>query len=56
MVSGDDPLITDEDNSQVFPLYSDVERLLSEGSALARIRQKCAEYNERNGHLIDGSD
>ena len=49
-------MITNGDNSQVFLLYSDVERLPSEGSALARIRQKCAEYNERNGCSIDGSD
>ena len=56
MVSRDDPLITNEDNSQIFPLYSDVERLPSKNSALARIRQKRAEYNERGGCAIDGSD
>ena len=39
-------IITNEDNSQVFPLYSDVERLPSENSALARIRAKRARRNE----------
>ncbi|KAF9241133.1 hypothetical protein BU15DRAFT_45179, partial [Melanogaster broomeanus] len=34
-------------NRQVFPLYSDIERLPSKNSALARIRQKRAEYKER---------
>ena len=52
----DDPLIANEENSQVFPLYSDVERLPSENSALARICQKCVEYTERNRNAIDGSD
>ena len=33
--------------SQVFPLYSETERLPSRNSALARIREKRAEYNER---------
>ena len=42
-------LFTNEGYSQIFPLYSDVGRLPSENSALARIRQKRAEYNERNG-------
>ena len=46
-------LFTNEEYSQIFPLYSDVERLPSENSALARIRQKRAEYNERSG---DGAD
>ncbi|KIJ65257.1 hypothetical protein HYDPIDRAFT_27977 [Hydnomerulius pinastri MD-312] len=32
---------------QVFPLYSDAERLPSKNSALARIRQKRTEYKER---------
>ncbi|KAF9238704.1 hypothetical protein BU15DRAFT_88319 [Melanogaster broomeanus] len=35
-------------NCQVFPLYSDIERLPSQNSAFARIRQKCAEYKERD--------
>ena len=45
-------------NSQVFPLYSEVERLPSKNSALARIRQKRAEYNEMigNADVIDGLD
>ena len=46
-------LFTNEGYSQIFPLYSDVERLPSENSALARIRQKRAEYNERNGDSAD---
>ncbi|KIJ58978.1 hypothetical protein HYDPIDRAFT_118906 [Hydnomerulius pinastri MD-312] len=33
-------------NRQVFPLYSDTERMPSKNSALARIRQKRAEYTE----------
>ena len=56
MVSWDGPLITNEDNSQIFPLYSDVERLPSKNSALARIHQKRVEYNERGGCAIDGFD
>ncbi|KAF8834708.1 hypothetical protein BDN67DRAFT_914422 [Paxillus ammoniavirescens] len=36
-------------NRQVFPLYADLERLPSKDSALARIRQRHAEYNERAG-------
>ena len=32
---------------QIFPLYTDVERLPSKDSVLARIRQKRAEYKER---------
>ncbi|KIM56133.1 hypothetical protein SCLCIDRAFT_29841 [Scleroderma citrinum Foug A] len=43
-------------NRQVFPLYSDVEQLLSKNSALARICQKHAEYNEMTADAIDGSD
>ena len=43
-----DEIVANEDNSQVFPLYSDVERLPSENSALARIHAKRVEYNERN--------
>ena len=46
-------LFTNEEYSQIFPLYSDVERLPSENSALARIRQKHAEYNKRSS---DGAD
>jgi hypothetical protein len=38
-------------NRQIFPLYSDVERLPSKNSALARIRLKRAERNERNQAL-----
>ena len=34
-------------NSQVFPLYSNIKWLPSKNSALARIRQKHAEYQER---------
>ncbi|KIJ57837.1 hypothetical protein HYDPIDRAFT_103751, partial [Hydnomerulius pinastri MD-312] len=34
-------------NRQVFPLYSDIERLPSKNSTLARIWQKRAEYRER---------
>ena len=45
-----------EDNSQIFPLYSDAEQLPSENSALARIHQKRAEYNERSILVIDGAD
>ncbi|KIJ58150.1 hypothetical protein HYDPIDRAFT_119899 [Hydnomerulius pinastri MD-312] len=33
-------------NRQIFPLYSDLERLPTKDSALARIRQKRAEYRE----------
>ena len=51
-----DYIIANEDNSQVFPLYSDVERLPSENSALSRIRAKRAEYNERNEVLGGRSD
>ena len=43
-------------NSQVFPLYSDVERLPSRNSALVRICQKRTEYNEMNADITDGSD
>ena len=32
---------------QIFPLYTDVERLPSKDSVLARIRQKRAEHIER---------
>ena len=46
-------LFTNKGYSQIFPLYSDVERLPSENSALARIRQKRVEYNERNGDSAD---
>lgn len=38
----------DDSNSQVFPLYADVERLPSKDSALARIRQKRVEINHRD--------
>ena len=48
--------MSNEWNSQVFPLYSEVERLPSKNSALARIRAKRAEYNERNGSVVGGSD
>ena len=51
-----DCIIANEANSQVFPLYSDVERLPSENSALSRIRAKRAEYNERNEVLGGRSD
>ncbi|KAF8836372.1 hypothetical protein BDN67DRAFT_992145 [Paxillus ammoniavirescens] len=34
-------------NCQIFPLYSDIERLPSKNSAFARICQKRAEYKER---------
>ncbi|KIJ10469.1 hypothetical protein PAXINDRAFT_86064 [Paxillus involutus ATCC 200175] len=34
-------------NRQIFPLYSDLERLPSKDSVLARIRQKRTEYRER---------
>lgn len=47
--------VVNEEDSQVFPLYSDVERLPSKNSALARIRAKRAEYNERNADPVDGS-
>ncbi|KIK77095.1 hypothetical protein PAXRUDRAFT_167821 [Paxillus rubicundulus Ve08.2h10] len=45
-------------NHQVFPLYSEVERLPSKNSVLARIQQKCAEYNKRHGAGVvnNGSD
>ena len=43
-----DEIVANEDNSQVFPFYSDVEHLPSENSTLARICAKRAEYNERN--------
>jgi len=48
--------VTNKGNRQVFPLYSDVERLPSKNSAFARIRQKCAEYKEREAGAIDGSE
>lgn len=48
--------VANEGNSQVFPLYSDVERLPSKDSALARICQKRAEYKEREAGAIDGSE
>jgi hypothetical protein len=38
----------DDSNSQVFPLYTEVERLPSKDSALARIRRKRAEINHRD--------
>ncbi|KIM60349.1 hypothetical protein SCLCIDRAFT_26690 [Scleroderma citrinum Foug A] len=40
-------------NCQVFPLYSDVEQLPSKNSALVRIHQKRAEYNEMNADVTD---
>lgn len=46
-------LFTNEEYSQIFPLYSDVEWLPSENSVLARIHQKHAELNKRSG---DGTD
>ncbi|KAF9222383.1 hypothetical protein BS17DRAFT_838395 [Gyrodon lividus] len=39
-------------NHQVFPLYSEVERLPTKNSALARIRQKCIECREREAAAI----
>ena len=51
-----DVIVSNEKNSQVFPLYSDVEWLPSKNSTLARIRQKRTEYNEMNADIIDGSD
>jgi hypothetical protein len=48
---------SDRVNRQIFPLYSEVERVPSKNSALARIRQKRAERNERNAaaalHVTD---
>ena len=32
---------------QIFPLYADAQCLLLKNSALAQIRQKCAEYKAR---------
>ncbi|KAF8833444.1 hypothetical protein BDN67DRAFT_917007 [Paxillus ammoniavirescens] len=40
-------------NRQVFPLYAGLERLPSKDSALARIHQRRAEYNERAGGLAE---
>ena len=37
----------DDSNSQVFPLYADVEHLPLKNSALARICQKCTEIRNR---------
>ena len=51
-----DVIVSNEKNSQMFPLYSDVEQLPSKNSALVRIRQKRTEYNEMNADIIDGSD
>lgn len=42
------PLILTKTNGQVFPLYTDIERLPSKNSALARIRQKRAENRARD--------
>ena len=49
-------VIANEESSQVFPLYSDIERLPSKNSALAWIHAKCMEYNKRNTDAVDGSD
>ncbi|KAF8835988.1 hypothetical protein BDN67DRAFT_992258 [Paxillus ammoniavirescens] len=38
-------------NHQVFPLYTEVERIPSKNSTLTRIHQKCAEVNERNATI-----
>ena len=48
--------VANEDISQIFPLYSDVERFPSKDSALSRIHAKWAEYNERNTVVTNGSD
>ncbi|KAF8833417.1 hypothetical protein BDN67DRAFT_917060, partial [Paxillus ammoniavirescens] len=42
-------------NRQVFPLYSDIERLPSKNSTLARICQKQIEYRERDAHAQSSS-
>ena len=51
-----DEVVTNEKNSQVFLLYSEVEQLPSKNSALVRIRQKRAEYNEMTTSVIDDAD
>ena len=40
-------ICADDLRKQIFPLYTDVERLPSQNSVLARIQQKRAEYNAR---------
>ena len=40
---------------QIFPLYVDTERLPSKDSALARIRQKRAEYNAPRESIVEPS-
>ena len=38
---------------QIFPLYADAERLSLKNSALAQIRQKCAEYKARLAEEVE---
>ncbi|KIJ05177.1 hypothetical protein PAXINDRAFT_93795, partial [Paxillus involutus ATCC 200175] len=37
-------------NRQVFPLYTELKCIPAKDSALARIRQKCAEHKERTAN------